>query len=53
MIDTRSRNFAMIVQVAKRLGDFREKVVFLGGCAALSRERFSCFFSTLLVSLFF
>ncbi|MBI5603594.1 MAG: hypothetical protein HY879_09570 [Deltaproteobacteria bacterium] len=34
MIRTNDRNIRMIIQVAKRLGDLRGKVVFLGGCAA-------------------
>jgi predicted nucleotidyltransferase len=33
MIHTRDINLRMIITVARRLGDLREKVVFLGGCA--------------------
>jgi len=33
MIHTRDINIRMIIAVAKRLGDLRDKVVFVGGCA--------------------
>ena len=33
MIRTRDINIRMIIDVAKRLGDLRDKVVFVGGCA--------------------
>ena len=33
MIHTRDINIRMIIDVAKRLGDLRDKVVFVGGCA--------------------
>jgi hypothetical protein len=33
MINTRDLNIQMIATVAKRLGNLREKVVFVGGCA--------------------
>jgi predicted nucleotidyltransferase len=33
MINTRDINIRMIIAVAKRLGDLRDKVVFVGGCA--------------------
>ena len=33
MINTRDLNIQMITTVAKRLGNLREKVVFVGGCA--------------------
>jgi hypothetical protein len=33
MINTRDVNIQMITTVAKRLGNLREKVVFVGGCA--------------------
>ncbi len=33
MIHTRDINIQMIIAVAKRLGDLRDKVVFVGGCA--------------------
>jgi len=33
MIHTRDINLHMIITVARRLGDLREKVVFVGGCA--------------------
>jgi predicted nucleotidyltransferase len=33
MINTRGVNIQMITTVAKRLGNLREKVVFVGGCA--------------------
>jgi len=33
MIRTRDINIRMIIAVAKRLGDLRDKVVFVGGCA--------------------
>ena len=33
MINTRDVNIQMITTVARRLGNLREKVVFVGGCA--------------------
>lgn len=33
MIHNRDINIRMIIDVAKRLGDLKEKVVFVGGCA--------------------
>ena len=33
MINTKNINIRMIIHVAKRLGDLRDKVVFVGGCA--------------------
>ena len=33
MINSKDINIRMLIHVAKRLGDFREKVVFVGGCA--------------------
>ena len=33
MIHTRDINLHMIITVARRLGDLRSKVVFVGGCA--------------------
>jgi predicted nucleotidyltransferase len=33
MIHTRDINIRMIIAVARRLGDLRDKVVFVGGCA--------------------
>jgi hypothetical protein len=33
MINSRDLNIQMIATVAKRLGNLREKVVFVGGCA--------------------
>ena len=33
MINTRGINIRMIIAVARRLGDLRDKVVFVGGCA--------------------
>jgi len=33
MIHTSDINIRMIIDVAKRLGDLRDKVVFVGGCA--------------------
>ena len=33
MIRTRDINIRMIIAVAKRLGNLRDKVVFVGGCA--------------------
>jgi hypothetical protein len=33
MIHNRDVNIQMIITVAKRLGDLRDKVVFVGGCA--------------------
>ena len=33
MIHTSDINIRMIIAVAKRLGDLRDKVVFVGGCA--------------------
>lgn len=33
MIKNKDINIRMIIHVAKRLGDLRDKVVFVGGCA--------------------
>jgi hypothetical protein len=33
MINTRDVNIAMIAAVARHLGELRDKVVFVGGCA--------------------
>jgi hypothetical protein len=33
MINNKDINIRMIIHVAKRLGDLRDKVVFVGGCA--------------------
>ena len=33
MINSKDMNIRMLIQVAKRLGDLRDKVVFVGGCA--------------------
>jgi hypothetical protein len=33
MINSNDINIRMLIHVAKRLGNLREKVVFVGGCA--------------------
>ena len=33
MINNKDINIRMIIHVAKRLGDLKDKVVFVGGCA--------------------
>ncbi len=42
MIRSADRNIQMIIQVARRLGELREKVVFLGICCPIAPVRHDC-----------
>jgi hypothetical protein len=59
MINTRDVSIQMITTVARRLGNLREKVVFVGGCAmglfitdpAMPKVRVTKYWTSLLILL--